>query len=112
MSHDLARAGVTALFGMAVSLLPLIVAVLYMLRPTERLLELLRPLSLATIFAAGNTLLSGVAAVLRRLPSLSTPDGLDVLAHGLSESVTPAFVACGFLAIAWLFVAVGMHRRA
>jgi hypothetical protein len=37
---------------------------------------------------------------------------LDVLAHGLSESVTPAFVACGFLAIAWLFAAVGMHRRA
>jgi hypothetical protein len=32
--------------------------------------------------------------------------------HGLTESITPMFVAFGFLTLAWLFVAVGMRRTA
>jgi hypothetical protein len=114
MTQDLARAGVVALFGMLVSLLPLGVAFAYMLRPRERLLALMRPLSLATIFAALNTILSGVAAVLRHIPSSPLPADYDVrrITLGLSESVTPMFVAFGFLAVAWLFIAVGMRRTA
>jgi len=113
MAQDLRGAGVVAIFGMLVSLLPLAVAATYMVRPSERLLTLMRPISLATIFAALNTLLSGLAAVLRNLPKTQGPAGYDVgwLAHGLTESITPMFVAFGFLAAAWLCVAVGMRRQ-
>ena len=113
MAQDLTRAGIVAILGMLVSLMPLAVAVAYMIRPSERRLGLMRPLSLAAIFAALNTFLSGVAAGLRRLPMSRTPSGYDVdrIAHGLSESVTPMFVAFGLLAAAWLCVAAGMRRQ-
>jgi hypothetical protein len=113
MLDDLTRAGVVAVFGMVVSLMPLVVAVTYMIRPNERLLGLMRPLSLATIFAALNTFLYGLTAVIRHIPMLQTAEGYNIarIAHGLSESVTPMFVAFGFLAVAWLFVAVGTARQ-
>ena len=113
MIEDLTRAGVVALFGMLVGLMPLGLAVAYMIRPTERTLALMRPLSLATIFAALNTFLSGLAAGLRNLPDSRTASGYDIdrITHGLSETVTPMFVAFGFLAVAWLCVAVGMRRQ-
>jgi len=113
MPTDLSNAGPVALFGMLVALLPVGVAVLYAFRPSEHLLALLRPLSLATIFAALNTFLSGMAAVARLLPKYVTPAGvkLDWLAHMLTETITPMFVAFGCLAAAWLCVAVGMIRR-
>jgi hypothetical protein len=113
MTQDLSHAGIVALFGMFVSLLPLGVAVTYMLRPSDHLLGLLRPLSLATIFAALNTFLSGLAALGRHFTRYQTPDGfkVDWLARGLTETITPMFVAFGFLAAAWLCVAVGMRRQ-
>ena len=114
MEQDLRHAGVVAIFGMVVGLLPLGVAVAYMLRPSERLLALMRPLSLATIFAAITTLLSGLAGLFRMLPKAQTATGYDIawLTHGLSETVTPMFVAFSFLAAAWLCVAAGMRRQA
>ena len=113
MEGDLSRAGVVAIFGMLVSLIPLGLGVAYMIRPSERWLALMRPFSLATIFAALNTLFSGLAATTRRLSMLRTESGLDIdrLGHGLSEAFTPVFVACGFLTIAWLCIAIGMRRQ-
>ena len=113
MGEDLARAGVVAQFGMIVSLAPLLVACIYLVRPTERLLSQMRPLSLATIFAALQTLTAGLAAAARNLPESRTASGYDVarIAHGISETLAPVFVAFGFLAAAWLLVAVGMRRH-
>ena len=114
MALDLTHAGIVAIFGMLVSLLPLGVAAAYLLRPTERKLGLMRPLSLATIFAALNTFVAGLAAVLRNIPKTQTASGYDIawITHGLTESMTPMFVAFGFLAAAWLCVAAGMRREA
>ena len=113
MDVDLRHAGVVAIFGMVVSLIPLFTAVMYMFRPTDRLLSLMRPLTLATIFAALNTFFSGLGAGIRNLPRYRTTDGydLDRITHGLTETITPMFVACGFLAAAWLCVAFGMRRH-
>jgi hypothetical protein len=113
MAVELTHAGVVAIFGMLVSLIPLAVAAAYMFRPTDRLLSLMRPLTLATIFAALNTFCSGLANMLRLLPVRHLPNGYDVdwFTHGLSEGVTPLFVAFGFLAAAWLCVALGMYRH-
>jgi hypothetical protein len=59
MIPDLTRAGPAAIFGMLVALLPMGIAIAYAVKPRERLLALMRPLSLATIFAALHTLVFG-----------------------------------------------------
>jgi hypothetical protein len=39
------------------------------------------------------------------------PSYMDRVYMGLSEALGPAFLNFGFLAVAWLLVAVGMARR-
>jgi hypothetical protein len=92
-----------AVFGLAVA---------YVFRPTERKLVLMRPVSLATIFATINGLLGGWIAVLGGIAA--TPDGhlpVSQVYLGIAESLTVGFVCFGLLAAAWLLVAVGMLRR-
>jgi hypothetical protein len=48
----LRNAGVFARLTLAVGVVPLIMALVYVTRPTERNLALMRPLSLAGLFAA------------------------------------------------------------
>ena len=84
----------------------------YVFRPTERKLVLMRPVSLAAIFATINGLLGGWIAVLGGIAA--TPDGILPTAsmyRGIAESLTVGFVSFGLLAAAWLLVAVGMLRR-
>jgi hypothetical protein len=104
MGFVIAVSGVGAL-GMAIA---------YVTRPTERKLALMRPLSLASIFAAVCSWAAGLAAVLRGLAA-SGPryDRIDMSAvfAGLSECMAPLFVAFAFLAVAWLLVAVGLRRQ-
>ena len=105
MEQDLLQAGLVAIFGMVVSLLPFGVAVVYMLRPSERLLALMRPLSLATISSRRSRRCCRASPnVFRTIPKSQTATGYDVawIAHGLSETFTPNFVAFSFLTAAWL----------
>jgi len=92
-----------AAFGLAVS---------HVLRPTAQKLALMRPVSLAAIFATVSGLLGGWIAVLSGIAA--TPDGhLPVASvyRGVAETLVVGFVCFGFLAAAWLLVAVGMLRR-
>lgn len=87
-------------------------AVAYAFRPTERKLVLMRPVSLAAIFATISGLLGGWIAVLGGIAA--TPDGhlpTSAMYRGIAESLTVGFVCFGLLAAAWLVVAVGMLRR-
>jgi hypothetical protein len=87
-------------------------AVAYAFRPTEQKLVLMRPVSLAAIFATISGLLGGWIVVLQGIAA--PPDGhLPVLAMslGIAETLTVGFVCFGLLAAAWLLVAVGMQRR-
>lgn len=88
-------------------------AIAYAVAPTERKLELLRPLSLAAIFAALCSFSVGVATALKG-PAMGGPgsESTAVLLAGLAEACIPPFVAFAFLAVAWLLVALGMRRRA
>jgi len=97
-------------------------AVAYAIRPTERKLALMRPLSLASIFAAlcsfaGGvaTVLEGIAATLDLVPHAGTvdlgPQSLGRILLGFRETIVPLFVAFAFLAVAWLLVALGMRRQ-
>ena len=102
-----------AMLSMAVSMGAFGLAVAYALRPTERRLALMRPVSLASIFAALCGLLSGGAMVLGGLAGTRT-GSVDVgnVYMGMAEVLTLGFMCFGFLAAAWLLVAVGMLRRA
>jgi hypothetical protein len=98
---------------MAVPIAAFGLAVAYVFRPTEQKLVLMRPVSLATIFATISGLLSGWISVLGgvaapadgRLPAAT-------MYLGIAESLTVGFVSFGLLAAAWLLVGVGMLRRA
>jgi hypothetical protein len=89
-------------------------AVAYAVRPTEQKLVLMRPLSLAAIFAAICSSSVGMATALKfaGAAEASDPKHVSVMLIGMAESLIPPFVAFAFLAVAWLLVAVGMRRQA
>ena len=96
----------------AVSIVTFGLGVWYAIRPTERPLLLMRPMSLSAIFAAVSGLASGWAIVLAGVAA--TPDGhlpVPALYQGIAETLTLGFLCFGFLAAAWLLAAVGMLRR-
>ena len=106
--------GVFALTTMVMAFVPLIMAVVYVLSPTERNLALLRPISLAAIFSTLAGLASGIMAVLRYIARAPVLDGptWHAIAAGGAESLATVFVGFGCLTIAWLLVALGMRRTA
>ena len=111
--HSLGYLSVFALLTMAVAIAAFGLAAAYAFRPTEQKLVLMRPVSLAAIFATVSGVFGGWIALLSSLPW--TPGGqLPVadLLRGLGESLTVGFVSFGLLAAAWMLVAVGMQRRA
>jgi len=87
-------------------------AVMYALKPTERRLALMRPLSLASIFAAICSFSGGVATISSGIAATGslTPSGIGPIVMGLRQSMLPLFVAFGFLSVSWLLVAVGFRR--
>ena len=112
MGDLLGRMGILALGTMLTSLLPLIVAGAYFVRPTERLLLLMRPLTLAAVFAAISGFASGAAIILRGLSVVDgKPPHLGHLLMGMAEHWVPVHVVFGALTAAWLLIAAGTMRR-
>jgi len=107
----LRAAGVVALLSIIVALLPLPAGVAYALRPTEARMALMRPISLAALFAGLAGFLSGIISMLRVVWLSETEQSIK-LAAGLAESLVPLFVACGCLTVAWLCAALGLRRHA
>jgi hypothetical protein len=89
-------------------------AIAYAIRPTEHKLMLMRPLSMAAIYAAVCSSSVGVATALKGVADAKEPSATTVpyLFAGLSEALIPPFVAFAFLSVAWLLVAAGMRRQA
>ena len=106
------QAGILAKLTLLVGFGPMGLAVAYVLRPGERLLALMRPVSLAAIFASVSGLAAGLIAILTSIAvTLPQPVHASTVYIGLSEALVPLLLNFGFLAIAWLLVAVGMARR-
>jgi hypothetical protein len=108
----IAQLSLFAKLTIAVAVLAFSLAVAYVFRPTEQKLVLMRPVSLAAIFATISGLLGGWIVLLQSIPA--TPDGHLPPAdfyRGIAESLTVGFVAFGLLAAAWMLVAAGMLRR-
>lgn len=87
-------------------------SIAYAIRPSERKLMLMRPLTLAGMFGAICSMSVGIATALKGPADAGvTPESMRLLVAGLSESFIPPFVAFAFLAVAWLLVAVGLRRQ-
>jgi hypothetical protein len=108
----LRAAGILALLSLIVALLPLAAGVAYAIRPTEARLALLRPVSLAGLFAGLAGFLAGIISMLRVVWMAETPTPSRLMAVGFAESLVPLFVACGCLTVAWLCAALGLRRHA
>ncbi|MGE0446610.1 MAG: hypothetical protein AB7P99_15395 [Vicinamibacterales bacterium] len=107
----LRQMGLAALFSIIVSFLPLIAAAMYLFKPSEQRLAMMRPLSLAGIFAGLNGVSLGAINTLRGL-SLGPPRDLRITWIGAAESLVALYVAFSCLMLAWLLVAAGMRRKA
>ena len=108
----LRQAGIVSLLSLAIGLVPLAMAAAYFARPTERRLALMRPLSLAGLFASLTGTTTGFLHAFRGYgvaPEIS--DNLyQRLAIGAAESLVPMHVGLAALTFAWLLVAAGMSR--
>ncbi|MGH9409328.1 MAG: hypothetical protein ACRD1V_07720 [Vicinamibacterales bacterium] len=101
-----------AFFSLIIDVLPLVLAIVYAMRPTERRLALMRPLSLAAIFAALGSVVGGIAMVLNGAGGTSTftIQTFRTISRGISEAMVPIYFGFGCLTVAWLLVTVGMKR--
>jgi hypothetical protein len=104
------NASVVAKLSLLVVMAPLPMGILYAVRPSEARLALMRPLSLAGIFAGLCGFGVGVINVLigasRDTAGWSHP-GTFI---GLSEALVPLVIGFACLTVAWLCVALGMRR--
>ena len=103
--------GIVALLGSLVCAAPMVVAAAFVYRPSERLLALMRPLSLAAVFTAISNTMLGFVNSLHYISSRPAPVSVNVIAAQLAETILVPFVSFGCLAVAWLFVAIGMRRH-
>jgi hypothetical protein len=107
----LANAGFMALASMFVGVLPLAMGIVYAIWPNEERLTLMRPLSLATVFAAIAGVALGFVNELRFVGRSETVTFSRQVAIGTAESLVPLFFGFGCLTVAWLCVALGLWRR-
>ena len=108
----LQQASLFAKLTLILGFVPLVMAAVYVIRPTERHLALMRPLSLAGLFAAMAGGVLGFINVLRVVWTRElTAETYRVMAIGAAESLVPMFVGFASLTVTWLLVAVGMGRQ-
>jgi len=108
------------LFVAIVGLAALWTAIRFALRPTERGLAVLRPLSAATTFATLAASLHGIATALVNVvqkleeatDAAATAKAWQLFVAGLAEATVPLILAFALLAVAWLLAAVGLRKQA
>jgi hypothetical protein len=107
----LSQASLVALASILIGVVPLAMGIFYVIWPTEQRLALMRPLSLATIFAVLSGSVLGVLNVLVATGRSQASGFPQPAWQGLAEALVPIFVGFGCLTVAWLCVAVGLWRR-
>ena len=108
----LTNAGIMSLLGMMAAVPPMFVGIAYAFKPSEARLAVMRPLSLAAIFAALCGAVAGAINVLVGISRSPEPVNYRVIAVSSAETLVVLFVAFGCLTIGWLGVASGLRRQA
>jgi len=110
--HGIVGAGLASLVGLLICTVPTVVGAWFALRPSERLLALMRPLTLAAIFSALCSFVLALANVARMASSIKglDLDGIHRLGAVLSEGLAPVVACFACLTVAWACVALGMRR--
>lgn len=103
------HSGVLAKMGILIAFAPVVAAILYAIKPSERRLSLLRPLALAALFGGLSGFTAGIIAVFQGLAATGVVDW-RLVALGTMETFVALFIAFGCLTITWLLVALGMRR--
>jgi hypothetical protein len=111
MSDVLSQAGWFAKLSLFMGLVPLVMGIVYAASPSEQRLALMRPLSLAAIFAAVSGTGVGLLHVFRGMGMMDTPALSRAAATGIAESLVLIFFNFGCLTVAWLCVSLGLWRR-
>lgn len=91
------------------------VAVWFAIRPGERKLSFLRPMSVATVFAVLSGVFSDLGAVMHHVANrpefAQSPDLHLIVMTGIGESMAPAVLGFSILSVTWLLAAVGLRRQ-
>jgi hypothetical protein len=103
--------GPAAILGIVITALPLVLAVLYAVRPSPSKLELMRPVTLAAIFAALAGICLSLANSFVGINRHASENVVAYAAEVFAESTIPAFVSFSLMAAAWLLIAIAMRRQ-
>ena len=110
--RGLGSASYASLFGLLICTVPAVAGAWFAFRPTERLLTIMRPLTLGALFAA---LCSFVLAIANGFVAVSMMRGLDlpgvrIVGAVFMEGLAPVVASIACLAVAWFFIAIGMRK--
>ena len=103
--------GIAAFAGALVCAAPMVVGAMFAYRPSEKLLALMRPLTLAAVFTAISNTSLAFANTFVYWSRRPDPVTGQLLAAQLADTTVVPFVSFGCLAVAWLLVAAGMRRQ-
>lgn len=103
----LSNASIVARLSMLVSIFPLGAGLAYVLRPSEHRLAMMRPVSLAGLFAALSGTTVGAINVLRGIWMSEAAVDWRIVSIGAAESLVTLLLAFGCLTVSWLCVAAG-----
>ena len=107
----LTNLGIVAMAGTLVCVAPMVLGGWFAFRPSERLLGLMRPLTLAAVFAAISNTMLGIVNQLVYISSKPAPLPVNLLAAQMAENLVIICVSFGCLSVAWLFVTIGMRKQ-
>ena len=105
------QASILALLSLTVCVVPMVMGIVYAIRPTEARLALMRPLSLAGLFAGLCGLSTGIVNILRSIGMSGGTVNFNSVSVGFAEAMVTLVVSFGCLTVAWLCVALGMTRQ-
>lgn len=110
--NGLMGASYASLLGLLIAAVPLVLAVMFLFQPSEGRLALLRPATLAGIFAALCSFvlaLTNGASAAARLDALNV-EGVRHVAVVMQEGLAPVAASFALLTVAWGCATIGMRR--
>lgn len=108
---SLTQVSVFVKLTLLIGIVPMAMGLAYAFRPSERRLAMMRPLSLAAIFASLCALLLGFIGVFAGIAASGATISWQSATAGFAEALVAPFVTFAFLTVAWIGVAFGIRRQ-